>query len=174
MKRHLFSCVLAVVLSVGGCSLAVGPGSPRPNVMIAADKTPSTLVLGNDVRDAYSIPGHGSMKEVDVRGWRGTLERGFQSGFPGGNSGRKLELIAAELSFSPAAVSGTAGTSAVFAAIRFKARLLDASGAEVGVLAGTASSGEANASPSEEGMTDSASKAVSAMYEQLSTELLSK
>jgi hypothetical protein len=69
---------------------------------------------------------------------------------------------------------GVGGTVAVVATIRFKARLLDASGKELALLAGTVTARESNVSPSEAGMTDNASKAVEALYEVLTTELLAK
>jgi hypothetical protein len=102
------------------------------------------------------------------------LTAGYQSAFPGaGGPGRQLELLSAELSFGPAAVS-QAGTVAVVAMIRFKARVVDASGNELASFAGTVQAREANTSTSEDGMTDNAAKAVEALYETLARELLSR
>jgi hypothetical protein len=173
VSSMLFLCF--AVFGLAGCwHLAVGPAAPRPNVMLAQDKTPAALVLDPGIADTFVIPGTGSVNSVPVRGWRGTLEAGFRSAFPPGSpTGRKLELIEAELTFAPAAV-GFGGTAAVRANIRFKARVLDASGKEIGVLAGNAAAREANVSASEAGMTDNASKAVEALYEVLATELLAK
>jgi hypothetical protein len=168
------SVLLACAVGLAGCwHLAVGPAAPRPNVMLAQDKTPAALVLDPGIPDVFVIPGTGSVNKVPVRGWRGTLEAGYRSAFPAGSTGRTLELIEAELTFAPAAV-GFGGTAAVRATIRFKARVQDASGKEIGVLAGNVAAREANVSASEAGMTDNASKAVEALYEALATELLAK
>ena len=171
--RMLATLVFASATLVAGCwNLAVGPASPRPNVVLAQDKTPGTIVLAPAIPDEFVIPHNASVNEVPVRAWRQTLEAGFKNAFPSGG-GRKLELLSAELSFSPAAV-GRGGTAAVVATIRFKARTLNASGKELMVFAGTVQAREANVSASEEGMTDNASKAVEAMYEMLTAELLAK
>jgi hypothetical protein len=163
------SCVLALALLATGCVLNVGPASPHPNVMVHANEAPTALVLAPTIQESYSIPRTGSINQVNVTGWRTTLETGFHNAFPAdGASGRQLEILQAELGFSPRAVS-QAGTAAVSANIRFKARLLGPSGEELGVLAGTAQAREATTSAS--GVTDSASKAVEAMYEMLASEL---
>jgi hypothetical protein len=170
--------LLAGVLFVGitGCvfgDLTVNPASPRPNVVIAADKSPTTLILAPSIPNDYVIPGTGSINEVTVHGWRQTLDAGFHAAFGGGPSGRKLELMEAELEFKPAAV-GQGGTRAVVAAIRYKARVLDAQGQELSVYAGRATAREANTAANPQGMTDNASKAVESLYEGLTTELLVK
>jgi hypothetical protein len=142
--------------------------------MVAPEKAPVALVLSPAVQDDYVIPSTGSIRDVPVKSWRTTLTSGFQSAFPAtGGSGRRLELLEASLSFAPAAVSMN-GTAAVVAQIRFKARLFDATGTEVGSLAGTAQAREANTSATEGGMTTNAAKAVEAMYEGLAVELFSK
>jgi hypothetical protein len=171
--RFLLSA-LAVALFVSGCAnLAVGPSSPHPNVILAAAKTPGTLVLGPQVSDNFTVAGTASVNEVPVSGWRKTIDAGFHNAFPSAAAnGRKLELMQADLSFAPAAI-GPGGTAAVVATIRFKARVIDATG-ERGVLAGTVHAREANTSASEAGMTDNASKAIEALYEVLVAELLQK
>jgi hypothetical protein len=165
--------LVAVSLLVPGCAkLAVGPSSPRPNVMVAPEAVPAELVLDPAIPDNFLIPSTASVNQVPVRSWRQTLDTGYHSAFPSpGTSGRRLQLIEAGLSFAPAAVS-MRGTAAVIASIRFKARLVDSSGAEVAKLAGTVEAREANVSPSEQGMTDNAMKAVEALYEKLAAELL--
>jgi hypothetical protein len=174
--RLLAPLFIISVLLIPGCwfsNLAVSPASPRPNVMLAEAKTPASLVLAPDIANDFVIPQNASMNAVPVHGWRQTLEAGFHNAFPSGSAGRKLELFSAELTFAPAAV-GRGGTAAVVATIRFKARVLDPSGKELAVLAATAVAREANVSPSEAGMTDNASKAVEALYEVLTAELLAK
>lgn len=163
------SCVLTLMLLATGCVLNVGPASPHPNVMVHASEAPAALVLAPTIAESFVIPGTGSINQVNVTGWRTTLETGFHNAFPAeSGSGRQLELLQAELGFSPRAV-GRGGTAAVSANIRFKARLVSRSGEELGVLAGTAQAREAITRPS--GMTDNASKAVEAMYEMLTEEL---
>jgi hypothetical protein len=173
--KIVIALLVASCLSLSACwNLAVGPASPRPNVMLAQDKTPSVLALMPTIRNDYVIPGTGSVDAVPVRGWQSTLAAGFRNAFPTlTNSGRKLELYEAELSFAPAAV-GMGGTAAVVAQIRYKARATDSAGKELGVLAGTVKAREANVSATEAGMTDNASKAVEALYETLATELFAK
>jgi hypothetical protein len=176
MRSFLFlapAVVLTGCLMGMGSNLGVEPASPRPNVLVAADKTPSALILAPGITDDFVIPPTGSVHQVPVHGWRQTLDAGFHSAFPAGGSGRKLELMEAELAFSPAAV-GMGGTRAVVATIRFKARLLDASGSELGVVAGTAAAKEADVSPTVPAMTDNAAKAVESLYEGLTAELLAK
>ena len=132
------------------------------------------LVLGADVKDEFIIPETGSVDEVTVRGWRGTLESGFRNAYPvAGASGRKLELLTAELSFAPAVLS-LRGTLAVLAQIRFKARLLDKSGTELGALAGLVEAREVNTVSTVTSLTDNAAKAVEALYEKLNVDLATK
>jgi hypothetical protein len=166
---------LVSALALTGCwHLEVGPASPRPNVMLAADRVPAALVLSRGVIDDDVIPATGSVNEVPVHGWRGTLATGFHNAFAApGSLGRKLELLEAELSFAPAA-AGYGGTAAVVAQIRFKARLLDAQGKELGALANTVKAREPNTSATEQGMTINAAKAVEALYEMLASDLLAK
>jgi hypothetical protein len=174
MRGPLIVLVAASLLVAGCANLTVGPSSPRPNVLIAAEAAPAELVLDAAISDNFVIPATASVNQVPVRSWRQTLGAGYHSAFPSaGSSGRRLELLEAELSFSPAAVSRD-GTAAVIASIRFKSRLLDSSGAEVAKLAGTVEAREVNVRPSEEGMTDNAKKAVEALYEKLAVELLQK
>lgn len=165
--------MVAVSLLIPGCAnLAVGPSSPRPNVMVGPEAVPAELVLDPAIPDNFVIPATASVNQVPVRSWRHTLDTGYHSAFPSpGSSGRRLQLLEAALSFAPAAVS-MHGTAAVVASIRFKARLVDPSGAEVAKLAGTVEAREANVTPSEQGMTDNAMKAVEALYEKLAAELL--
>jgi hypothetical protein len=172
--RLLATLVVASATLVAGCwHLAVGPSSPRPNVVLAEGKTPGEILLTPGVSDDFVIPGNASVNQIPVHGWRQTLEAGFHNAFPSGAGKRKLELLSAELTFAPAAV-GRGGTAAVVATIRFKARTLDGSGKELGVVAGTVQAREPNVSPTEAGMTDNASKAVEALYEMLTAELLAK
>lgn len=171
--RAALRVLVAVSWLFPGCgSLAVGPSAPRPNVMVAAEDAPAGFVLNAAIPDSFVIPATASVNQVPVRNWRQTLNTGYHSAFPSaGSSGHRLELLEAGLEFAPVAVSRN-GTAAVIASIRFKARLLDSSGAEVATLAGTVTAREANVSPSELGMTDNAKKAVEALYEKLAAELL--
>jgi hypothetical protein len=176
--RNALPFIAAMALFGTGCvPLTVGPGSPRPNVIVAAEKLPASLVLDPAILDDFVIPSTGSGSEVTVRSWRTTLTAGYQSAFPTpGTSGRQLVLLKAELSFAPAAVSGggRGGTAAVIAAVRYQAKLLDSSGNELGAIAGNAQAREPNINLREPGMTDNASKAVDALYEALVVDLLSK
>ena len=173
--------LLALALSSGACfvpsmpagHMAVGPATPHPNVVVAPEKAPGTLVLGPSVDNDFVIPATGSVREVPVHGWRATLEAAFHSAFSAPSSDRKLEILEARLSFAPAAVSRGA-TAAVTATIAFKARVLDGHDVELGIVAGTAQAKEANVSVTEAAMTDSAAKAVESLYEALTAELLAK
>ena len=73
--RLLFALATCVALLTGCWHLAVGPASPRPNVMLAQDKSPATLVLAPGIPDQFVIPSTGSVNKVPVRGWRTTLDR---------------------------------------------------------------------------------------------------
>ena len=178
--RHLARAAgLALLASLLGCAdLTVGPSSPQPNILVAQRLAPSTLVLGPAIKDDFLIPATRSVSEVPVQAWRQTLTTGFRNAFPAarGEPGRKLELLEAELSFGPAAVSPQMfdRTTAVYATIRFKARLLSPSGEEEAAIAGTVHSREANVSATTEGMTESAMKVVEALYERLATDLVSR
>lgn len=167
----LVGCVSAMVPAPA--QLGVGPASPRPNAIVDPHKAPAALVIATEIPDAFTIPASGSVRDVPVHGWRTTLEAGFKNTYAQAASGRKLELIAAELSFAPAAVSRGA-TAAVIAQIRYKARLVGDEGQELGAFAGTVQAREADVTPNEPAMTANASMAVEAMYEQLSSELVAK
>jgi len=178
--RHLArACALALLASPLGCAdLTVGPSAPQPNILVPQKLAPASLVLGPAIKDDFLIPATRSVSEVPVQRWRQTLTTGFRNAFPAarGEPGRKLELIEAELSFGPAAVSPQMfdRTTAVYATIRFKARLLSAAGEEEAAIAGTVHSREANVSATTEGMTESAMKVVEALYERLATDLVSR
>lgn len=167
----LFSlCLFAIALLDIGCVLNVGPSSPRPNVLMHASDAPAGLVLAQGVQETYVIPRTGSINQINVSGWRTTLEAGFHNAFPTetAQNGRQLEILQAELGFSPRAV-GPGGTAAISANVRFKARLLGPSHEELGIFVGTAQAREAITSVS--GTTDNASKAVEAMYELIANEI---
>lgn len=173
--RSFWTAVGAAV-ALSACSpLAVGPASPRPNVMTASGKGPSELVLGPGVSDEFIIPGGGGIDEVPVRAWRGTLTTGFANAFRASTARgiRKLELVEAQLSFSPLAVDARHHVASVVATIRYKSRLVDGAGNET-LLAGTVHAREPDPSPTEAGMTDNASKAVEALFEELNEKLLAK
>ncbi len=170
---------LTAVLGLAACAdLTVGASSPQPNVMVAQKMAPTSLVLGSAIKDDFVIPATRSVSEVPVHAWRETLTAGFRNAFPAarGEPGRRLELIEADLSFAPAAVSPQMfdRTTAVYATIRFKARVLDAGGEEQYAIAGTVHSREANVAATQDGMTENAMKVVEALYEKLSSELLSR
>src|SRR5581483_10936065 len=102
--RALPPRVLLSALGLAGCwHLEVGPASPRPNVMLTPDRVPAALVLAAAVSNDDVIPATGSVNEVPVHGWRQTLETGFHNAYgTPGVLGRKLEILEAELTFSPA------------------------------------------------------------------------
>jgi hypothetical protein len=182
MRLRQFACTLALlalfVPALGCADLTVGPSAPQPNILVPQKLAPASLVLGPAIQDDFLIPATRSVSEVPVQRWRQTLTTGFRNAFPAarGEPGRKLELIEAELSFGPAAVSPQMfdRTTAVYGTIRFKARLLSATGEEEAAIAGTVHSREANVSATTEGMTESAMKVVEALYERLATDLVSR
>jgi hypothetical protein len=173
MQADLLGTMVVALLGAGCVGLSVGPVVPRPNVMVSAEDVPEILVLAPAIVDDFVVPPTVSIGAVSVRGWRRTLIAAYQNAFPRGEdsgSGRQLELLSAELSFGRA----VSDNAAVIGMIRFKARVLDAAGKELGNFAGTAKAREVITSWSEVGMTDNASQAVEALYETLATELLSK
>jgi hypothetical protein len=169
MSRH--ALVLAT-LALAGCGhLQVGPATPTPNVAVAADKAPAALVLADAVADAFTVPETGSIRAADVKGWRGTIEAAYASAFPGtAGTGRRLELLSVVPSFAPAQVSPQYGVVSVVAQVRYKARLLDASGAVVAVNAGTVSAREPTVHWSDCG--PNAALAVEAMFEEIASVML--
>ena len=172
--KNLRATIAGMSLLVTACGpLKVGPATPRPNVVVAQANTPSVVLIAPGVPDQFVIPEANGIRSVNVRGWRGTLQAAFHNAFPsGGPNGRKLELVSVELSFAPAAVSAHYGVAAIIAQIRYKVRLLDASGQELGAAAGTVEAREASVSAKEEAMTNNAAKAVEALYEKVTAELL--
>ncbi|MEO6777093.1 MAG: hypothetical protein ABI467_29450 [Kofleriaceae bacterium] len=166
----LLTTLVAIVLATACGNLRVDPASPRPNVDLPAASAPGRVELAPAILDSFVIPKTGSVNQVPVTGWRGTLLRGFQSGFGTGSSGQVLVLREAELTFGPAAI-GTGGTAAVRARIRFKSSLSDASGTEVGRISGEVSARDAATSPTPEAMTANAAQAVEAMYEQIAEKI---
>ena len=169
------NALLMIMLFGVGCgTLSVGAGAPRPNVMVAVDKQPSTLVLDPGILDASEIPPIGAIPTVEVRDWRQSLTAGYQSAFPAGApAGVTLVLLKAELSFAPAS-AGRHEVTTMQAMVRFQARLLDAAGNELGTLAGTALAPGATASFNERDLSANAATAVEALYERLATDLLSR
>lgn len=153
-----------------GCRPEVRAGSPRPNVAIAGDQAPAELEIGQTVPNDFETP-QTSVASIKVHDWHTTLNNGFQSAFAGATSSSKLQILLAELSFAPAAVTSTGGVRAVQAQIRYKVRVVDASGEEVGVATGTVSAREANSAGTDDAMTTNASLAVEAMYEAIASQI---
>ena len=161
------------MLGLAGCGpLMVTRTTPHPNLVSAPERTPAQLTFSDAILDGFAIPETGTVRTVQVTGWRGTLEDAFQSAFPsGGVSGLTLELVSTELTFTPLAMDSTGTTRAVKAVIRFRARLLS-EGTEIAVVAGTAEAREAITSPSTAEMTRSAGQAVEAMFEAIAAEIM--
>src|SRR6185436_813547 len=143
------ACVVAfVALCTGACgNLRVDPASPRPNVDLPPEMSPSALTLDPAIPDSFVIPKTPSVNKVPVSGWRSTLTAAFHNGFKVAPGGPVVILREASLSFGPAAIKA-AGTAAVRARIRFKATITDASGQELGRISGDVDAHDAATVPS--------------------------
>ena len=166
------ACALALPTGCG--PLLVGPASPHPNVLIPDDAAPGAIVLAPGIADAFVLPRSPGLRAISVVGWRTTLEAGFHDAFPSGRGGRTLEILAAELSFSPAALGpgGVTGGVVGHDPLQAPARATRPARRRIGILAGTARAREMVVHP--RAVTDNASKAVEALYETLAAELLGK
>jgi hypothetical protein len=175
---RMVGMVVGLLILVTGCGpLIVGPSSPRPDVRVPAGSAPGALVLDPSIRDAFVILDTGAVGEVNVTGWRTTLEAGFHNAFPGNGAagGARLELLKADLAFVPAILvvnhaGKPLGSKTIRARVHFRARLVSPSGEELGALEGNVAPRESAATFS--GVTDNASKSVEVLYEALAAKLL--
>lgn len=165
------------LLLLGGCVMAVGQTSPRPNVFVDGGGRTLALSIWNTVRDEYKVPSQSGLAPIDVKAWRTTLTAGFRNGFGGGfeiadsrhESDLTIELIEARLEVVPTAWNAEGDPVAVAAQVRFKAQLLDASGQVLRRSARTVASKIPATDATE--VSHAAGSAVEAMYEQIATDL---
>jgi hypothetical protein len=173
----------------GACSfasLSVVKGNPKPNIVFANPPAKVLAIrLAANVPDAFEVPPKYGVRAVNVSAWHQTLTSGFQNGFgpsftiAQSNEARTelvLEIVRAELEFSPTATSRGV-VSGVEAHLIYQARLLDGAGKAIKASAGTASAKGSivvtgfNAYEADTLLTQSASSSVESMYEAISKEM---
>lgn len=172
--HSLFGLGLLLTSLTAGCSMFtpnVHVGHPQPNIALSAELAPSELKIDSSVPNEFKTPPSSGMMEFPVHDWHQTLTNGFQSAFSDASSGHQLQLLLADLSFAPNAVTAQGQVRAVRAQIRFKARLVSQTGEELAVIAGTVESREANTQGSDDAMTLNAAYAVESLYEAIAAKL---
>ena len=87
VKRSMLSTPktlsLVMLLVTGACSgnLRVETSAPDPTFHFRMGSTPGILRFGVAVDDAFEIPRSNGIGPVRVRGWRATIQNGFDAGF---------------------------------------------------------------------------------------------
>jgi hypothetical protein len=171
---------LGVLLSLGCVSAPVAhiaKSSPKPNIDLPERNLALGLALDEQVKDAFKVAPRSGLPETEVTAWRTTLEKGFHNGLGTAFHTKEpkaeltLQLVEAELEFVPSAVDAYGRAAAAEAHIRYKARLLDASGNVLRRSSGTVPSKRSTGDHNE--YTLVAKSAVETMYERISSELFS-
>jgi hypothetical protein len=175
MRAQALAAVLcATQLCACAGTIAVKTGNPRPNINLGKSDQKMKLDLAEGVRDAFKQPGSNTMAPFEMTGWRGTLKNAFKNSF--GNfyavvddgADVTLQVEEAELSFVPAAVEQGGNTVAIRAQVRYRANVVDATGAVVKRLAGTVESKQAVSDRDAVGRA--ADSAVETMFETIANE----
>ncbi|MCU1277169.1 MAG: hypothetical protein JWM53_715 [bacterium] len=170
--------LIATALSASACTLQVQKSDPKPNVVFAKPTEQRLgLRLASAIANDANLPEKNGIGAVELHGWRDTLGSGFQNAYrsyfkvsaDGQPAERVIEIARADLEFAPTAVTARSGVAAVEAHITYQARLLDAAGAPLKVVAHTATSKSSVTERTQ--MSDCAASAVETMYEELSKEL---
>lgn len=171
---------LGVLLSLG-CITApvahIAKSNPKPNIDLPERNLALSLVLDEEVKDAFKVPPRSGIPETDVTAWRATLEKGFHNGLGSAFRTKEqkaeltLQLVEVQLEFVPSAVNGYGQAAAAEAHVRYKARLVDAAGNVVRRSSGTVPSKRSTGHHTE--FTLVAKSAVETMYERIASELFS-
>jgi hypothetical protein len=156
-------------LALAGCIATVSASAPKPQIVLPAGRA-LTLRIAPEVPNdapAYLLPDR-RFRIANVYEWRNTLAAGFENGFHARRAtGQTLLLQAAQLQFVPAGMRAQA-------LIRFKASLLDASGAVIKTSEGVVTA-RTLATPGPNkiymGVQGSTDTAVEAMYEAIASDL---
>lgn len=163
----------AALLALVACARPeVLAGNPRPNIDLPRSTRTLRLQLQPAVQDVFVADLAGN--KIPVSGWRSTLESGFRNAFSDAfqvaeKADLTIEVAEAELSFNGTSFDRMGRPISAEAQVRYKARLLDGSGAVLRRAAATVASKKSASSPQE--ATPVASGAVETMYEQLAREL---
>jgi len=82
LRKHT-SLLLTSWMLTGACNgtLRVETSSPGPAISFPLNATPDLLRLGHSVDDRFEIPRYNSVGPVRVRGWRETIQNGFDASF---------------------------------------------------------------------------------------------
>jgi hypothetical protein len=167
----LAACAL-IALSSGGCTETFQSARPMPKIELVEKQESLRLELADTIADEAEIKSglhHGEPAPLRLLGWRSTLAEGYLGGlgrvFRGGAPGRTLRIEEAALKFLPVE------TTHVHGVIRFRARLLDASGVEGGSSSGFVTSRTLSVRGDLANMASSAASAVEAMYEAIAQDL---
>jgi hypothetical protein len=160
---------------LAACAISVHGAHPRPNIDLA--RSAHALSLQLDAAVPQDIEGTGA----EVVGWRQTLSNGFHSGFApffdvsGRRNDLTLVIVEAWPQIMPTELNRFGGIATAEARVRYKARLVDASGNVVKRCTGTARGMTPFFSQATIGgdATDAIASGVAAMYEQIAKEALS-
>ena len=169
--------ILAGLAVLPGCSILIGPGNPRPNIVVASQKKSLRVVISDSIPNDFDPQTPPHLRNMHVQGWHQTLEKGFSNGFgdsmrvvDSGTSDWTLKIDNAELEYVSAAVNGYGNVVALTAQIRFKASL-QRDGEELR-LAGTVESKKATSQGAE--IPALAYSAIETMYEKIAADLFNR
>jgi hypothetical protein len=175
----LFVVATSFLLVLAGCStLHVGLLDPRPNVNLPKSQSTLSLRLGSRVEDVYTVPRENGVGPTEVNQWRASLAAAFKNAFGDSFSlapsdgDLVLEVQEAEIAMVPAAVTSGAAVVSGRAQIRYKAQLLDKSGKQLALTAGTVESKTTASSMS--GASSIAKSAMESMFEDIVAQLFTQ
>ena len=124
----------------------VGEITARPNVALKKSSQSIGLKLSDGVKDAWVSPRENGVGPLEVTAWTTSLSAAFATAFAdaftikNGDSDLVLDIQDAELKLVPGAVDANGYVVSGAAQVRFKAQLLDRTGKQVAVTAGTSKS----------------------------------
>ncbi len=166
------AALILFTIGIWGCSLTVKEVNPVPNIELPSDELNVKLKLDKSIKDEFIIPAKDGTIQVEVTGWRSSLENGFNNGFAEYQSGSEkgditLKIKKADLRWIAAAVSSDNRARAFRAVIDYKVDMIDTNNEVIKTLIGTATAMEVSTGILEGTVAD----AVKIMYEDIVVKL---
>jgi hypothetical protein len=143
--RWLRLAPIASILLAGGCMtyLPVGALDPKPTIELSRGARPLRIAL-EAVPDSFSVPYNETSPHAAVSDWRRSIANAFHNGLSGfyrvradapEGGAATIEVLETSVGFR------SAGRFASRGSLRFRVRLIDAAGCEIGHSFGEVSSG---------------------------------
>jgi hypothetical protein len=174
--RTLRQLLLISITFFTACSttLELREVTPEPNINLDYGGQTISLRIDKKVRDTFSYHSSPSMVGLEVCDWHKSIRNAFRHSFRrsiptiGNAPDLVIQLLKADFTLAPAAVTERGQSVAIRGTIKFQANLVDRVGKTIGRAAGTALSKRAF---TERAQVDAAAAdAIETMFEQVALE----